>query len=65
MDSEEAKKVADRALKRFDLAGKKFGFNVCPKCGTQHAGKTIACRRCDYRVTLPEEEIRKIKREIP
>lgn len=25
-----------------------YGFEVCPKCGTQHSGLTMCCRRCNH-----------------
>lgn len=26
-----------------------YGFITCPKCGTDHTGKTLTCRNCEFR----------------
>jgi predicted RNA-binding Zn-ribbon protein involved in translation (DUF1610 family) len=27
----------------------KYGFDICPKCGTEHTARTITCRECGHK----------------
>lgn len=44
------RQVRDQTAKKRE----EYGFSQCPKCGTQHTGRTLSCRNCSYRAAKPQ-----------
>lgn len=51
-DSPNWRRQMDENFARIARKRAKFGFSVCPECGTRHTTKTITCRECEYK-SLP------------
>jgi hypothetical protein len=43
------KEIEARAMR----TRRRYGFVVCPTCGTGHTNKTICCRNCGYKKSVP------------
>jgi hypothetical protein len=48
-------KRMEETFKNINEKRRKYGFKICPKCGTEHTNLTLTCRECMYQPTMEQD----------